>query len=222
MALFMPLLVIIGGRTGIIAPYLISLSKSFLLSCSQVAVTSKGGHPVNFSISPTAFLGSHGSLSINSDDEVAYKLAMLIKGECSSAGPANAAQEFGFSRQRYFQLRTLYHQKGASGLVGHKRGPKTTYRRTREVVHQVVRYRFLDPEMSGDVITQKLNQNGFAVSARSVDRVLAEFGLQKKTLSIPPGPASRVYRKLSDREKNASRTRRSPKPRARRPPTSGG
>lgn len=177
---------------------------------------------MSFSISPTAFLGSHGSLSISFEDEVAYKLAMLIKGECGPAGPSQAAEEFGFSRQRYFQLRTLYHQQGTAGLVSHKRGPKTTYRRTREVVHQVVRYRFLDPEMSGDVITQKLNQNGFAVSARSVDRVLAEFGLQKKTLSVSPGSAARVYRKLSDREKNAPRTRGSEKPGMRRPPTAGG
>ena len=141
-----------------------------------------------FQITADSFIGPHGSLSIDADDEVAKKLAMLIKGECGPDGPSLAAAEFGFSRQRYFQLRTLFHEKGAAGLVSHRRGPKNNYRRTREIVHQVVRYRFLDPDISAEVIAQKLRQNDFQISTRSVDRVLADFGLQKKTLPVPARP----------------------------------
>ena len=174
-----------------------------------------------FQITPDAFIGPHGFLSIDADDEVARKLAMLVKGECGPDGPSCAAEEFGFSRQRYFQLRTLFHNKGAAGLVNHQRGPKSNYRRTREIVCQVVRYRFLDSDISTEVIAQKLRQNDFHISARSIDRILADFGLQKKTLSVSARPATTVHGDLSDREKTARRTRRSKKPGTRRAPNTG-
>lgn len=174
---------------------------------------------MNFEITPEAFLGPHGALSIDPNDEVSYKLAMIVKGECEGCGPLQAAKEFGFSRQRYFQLRTLFHEHGAAGLASSRRGPKTNYRRTGEVVCQVVRYRFLDADISGEVIAQKLRQNGFEISARSVDRILAEFGLQKKTLYVSSRPTAPVSRNLSDGEKKARRARRPDQPRTRRPPT---
>ena len=37
-----------------------------------------------------------------------------------------------------------------------------------------------------DVIAQKLRQAGFSLSTRSVDRIIEKYGLQKKTLSLPP------------------------------------
>jgi len=38
--------------------------------------------------------------------------------------------------------------EGALGLQNLPRGPKTNYRRTDELLRQVIRYRFLDPEAS--------------------------------------------------------------------------
>jgi hypothetical protein len=176
---------------------------------------------MRFDITPEAFVGPNGSLSISTDDEVSLKLAMLVKGECGPDGPSRAAAEFGFSRQRYFQLRTLFHEHGAAGLIDHKRGPKSNYRRTREAVNQAVRYRFLDPEISSEVIAQKLRQTDFNISARSVDRILAEFGLQKKTLSVSARSAASNTGNVSHVQKKPRRTRRSNQSRTRRPPTAG-
>lgn len=131
-------------------------------------------------------VGEHGSLPLNQNDEVARKLVMLIEGECEGLGPIKAAQKYGLSKQRYFQLRHVYNEKGSEGLLSEKRGPKCNYRRTDELVRQVIRHRFLDPQASADVIAQKLRQTGFIVSTRSVQRVISDFGLQKKT---PPMPA---------------------------------
>lgn len=174
-----------------------------------------------FDIRSEAFTGPAGSLAITPDDEVSLKLAMLIKGECSSDGPAAVAREFGFSRQRYFQLRALFYEKGAAGLLSQRRGPKTNYRRTREATAQIVRHRFLDPDASSEVIAQKLKQCGFAISARSVDRVFAQFGLQKKTLSVPSRSASGSTGDLSHAQEKPRRAGRSRQSRARRPPASG-
>ena len=133
-----------------------------------------------------AIVGDHGFLQVGQEDEVSRKLAMLIEGECEGLGPSKAAEKYGFTKQRYFQLRIAYEQDGAKALANKTRGPKRNYRRTDELVRQVIRHRFLDPEASADVIAQKLRQTGFAISTRSVERVIADYGLQKKTLSVPP------------------------------------
>jgi hypothetical protein len=162
-----------------------------------------------------------GSLPIAQNDEITRKLAMLIEGECGSEGIDRAAAKFGFSRPRYFQLRTLFLQKGGQALLSSKRGPKSQYRRTQELVCQVIRHRFLDPEASTEVIAQKLRQANFSISKRTVDRVIAQFGLQKKTLSVPPPASPRGDRDLSHPAQKSARKARPPQRRTRRPPTAG-
>jgi transposase len=128
--------------------------------------------------------GPDGSLAVLQDDEITMKLAMLYEGECEGLGPVAAAKKFGFTKQRYYQLLQAYSEKGSIALMSHKRGPKTNYRRTDEVVRQVIRHRFLDPEASAEVITQKLQQGKWEISIRSVERIIEVYGLQKKTLRV--------------------------------------
>lgn len=134
-----------------------------------------------FDLTRQALVGQGGSLAVRDDDEVTRKLCMLIEGECEGLGPTEAARKFGFSKQRYFQLRAAFFEAGAAALRSRKRGPQSHYRRTAEVIRQVIRHRFLDPEASAEVVAQKLTQDGWTISIRSVQRVLEEFGLQKKT-----------------------------------------
>ncbi len=137
-----------------------------------------------FDLDNLSLVGSAGSLDVLKDDEITRKLAMLIEGDCEGLGPAQAAKKYEFSRQRYFQLRTAFREHGALALLSQKRGPKHNYRRTDEVIRQVIRHRFLDPEASAEVIAQKLRQCGLNISTRSVERVIEQFGLQKKTPSL--------------------------------------
>ncbi len=141
-----------------------------------------------FDLDQQTLVGSAGSLLVLDDDEITRKLAMLIEGECEGLGPIKAAQKFSFSKQRYFQLRGTFHEHGALALRSQKRGPKRNYRRTEEVVRQIIRHRFLDPDASADVIAQKLRQAALSISTRSVERVIEQFGLQKKTPSLPSQP----------------------------------
>jgi len=128
--------------------------------------------------------GPKGSLPLREDDEITFKLAMLYEGQCEGLGPLKAAKKYGFTRQRYYQILDQFRERGAAGLKRLKPGPKGNYRRTDEVVRQIIRYRFLDPQMSPEVIAQKLNQNGYLIAIRSVERVFSEYGLQKKTPSL--------------------------------------
>ena len=142
----------------------------------------------DFDLRASRFVGPGGALPVPADDEVTRKLAMLLEGECGRAGPKATAERFGFSRQRYFQLRAAYLERGAAALQSLPRGPMPNYRRSREAVCQAIRHRLLDPEASSAVIAQKLRQAGLRISKRSVDRIFADFGLQKRTLPVPPRP----------------------------------
>jgi len=128
--------------------------------------------------------GPAGSLAVREDDEITLKLAMLVEGQCEGLGSTEAAKKFGYTRQRYYQILEQFKNDGAEGLKSRKTGPKSHYRRTHEVVRQIIRYRFLDPNVSPEVIAQKLNQDGYLIAIRSVERVVSEYGLQKKTPSV--------------------------------------
>ncbi len=173
-------------------------------------------------VGPNALLvGPGGSLPVPPGDEITRKLAMLFEGSCTGLGARRAAEKFGLSRGRYYQLLKVFALEGAAGLQSERRGPKTNYRRTDEVVRQVIRYRFLDPEASADVIAQRLRQCEFPISTRSVERVVEAYGLQKKTLQVRAEPAGAGGRDAADQEGPAPRTRRRPPPRTRRPPAPG-
>jgi len=136
---------------------------------------------LRFDSQQSLLVGPSGSLLLSPHDEVACKLAMLLAGECLGLGPSQAAAGFGYCKQRYFQLRRAFSEHGAAALVNQRTGPTRDSRCTDEAVRQVVRLRFLDPEASAEVIAQRLRQSGLPISARSVERIIAHFGLQKKT-----------------------------------------
>ena len=125
------------------------------------------------------------------NDEILRKLAMLIEGECEGLGPTAAATKHGYTKQRYYQLLSAFTKGGCLALLSNKPGPRAPSRRTPPVTREVVRHRFLDPDASADVIAQKIRQTGLTISTRSVSRVLADFGLQKKLIAYrPTGPVT--------------------------------
>jgi transposase len=138
---------------------------------------------MRFDLSTHTITGSAGSLvAPQEEDEILRKLAMLVEGECEGVGATAAAAKYGYSKQRYYQLLAAFEQGGCLALLSRKPGPKAATRRTPDVTREVIRHRFLDPDASADVIAQKIRQTGSPVSDRTVSRVLAEYGLQKKTL----------------------------------------
>jgi transposase len=136
---------------------------------------------MRFVLPERRILGVAGELIVPPDDESAERFLMLIEGQCEGLGAVAAAAKYGLSKPRYYQLLKAFHERGTPALRSQKRGPKGPSVRTEEVVKQVIRHRFLDPDASADVIAQKLRQTGFPVSTRSVERIIEQVGIQKKT-----------------------------------------
>ncbi len=133
----------------------------------------------------TVFIdGPAGSLPVKLEDKLTRQLAMLFEGKCLGLGPTKAAQKYGYSKQRFFQILNAFIKGGSQALIPKKTGPKTNYVRTENVVTQIIRHRFLDPDANAEVIAQKLTQTGIKVSQRTVERTITDYGLQKKTLQV--------------------------------------
>jgi transposase len=156
-------------------------------------------------------IGPAGSLPVAVSDHQAHRFLMLLEGECLQTSNISAlAQQYGLSRPRYYQLLEDYKKRGLPALEPQKTGPKSNYRRTDEAVRQVLRHRFLDPDASPEVIAQKLRQTNFPISLRSVCRIIADYGVQKKTLRAEP-------KKRPSAPANAARRKKSPVGTSRRP-----
>jgi hypothetical protein len=122
-----------------------------------------------------------GKLNISTLDKPTVKLLMLVEGTYG-IGVEKSIVKYGFSEQRYYQLKKAFIENGSQALVDLKRGPHHNHVRSVETDKLIIRLRFLDPDSSPGVIAQKLTQQGHKISTRSVERTITEYGLQKKTL----------------------------------------
>ena len=120
-------------------------------------------------------------LPVDPNDKLAVKMAMLIEGQCT-IGVRSAIEKYGYTEQRYYQLLNDYLKGGTEAIADKKRGSNKQPVRTKQLQIQIIRLRFLDPLANTDVLKQKLNQMGYKVSKRSIERTITEFGLQKKLI----------------------------------------
>ena len=138
-------------------------------------------------------VGSAGKLPVLPHDSLARQLGMLFECRCMGLSVDEVAKKYSYSRQRYFQIQHAFLSGGTEALLPQKRGPRFKHIRQESVVTQIIRHKFLDPQASADVITQKLKQCNIKISKRSVQRTLAEYGLQKKTLRLKFGSEAKIY-----------------------------
>lgn len=145
-----------------------------------------GGMEMSVNNNTILLKGPAGFIEVNKNDKIGLKLAMLFENQCLGAQAKDAAQKYGFSRPRFYQIKNDFEMGGSEALREKKKGPSKNYKRTESIVNQIIRMRFLDPDASVPVITQKLKQMGFEISQRSVERTITEYGIQKKTPFVKP------------------------------------
>jgi transposase len=129
--------------------------------------------------------GPGGALDMRSDDEVGADLAMLIEGETSGRPLATVLAEFGRSRSTYYEKLRRFREAGVAGLLARPPGPRTAWRRPLEVVRFIVTSRLREPDRCATHIAEDLVRLGYAVSVRSVERTLTQFGLTRSICDAP-------------------------------------
>jgi transposase len=141
--------------------------------------------------------GPGGSLPLRADDAAVVDLVMLIEGETSGRDLDTVLVQFGRSRSTYYEKLRRFREQGLEGLLSRPPGPRSPWRRPMEVVRYVVTTRLRHPERTAGGIAADLSRMGHAVSVRSIERTLSQFGLTRPparhapTAAAPaPGPAT--------------------------------
>lgn len=117
-------------------------------------------------------------------------LMMLIEGETSGRPLDEVLVEFGRSRSTYYEKLRRFLEQGVEGLLPRPPGPRNSWRRPLEVVRYIVTNRLRHPERSAATIAADLTRLGHAVSTRSVERTLSQFGLTRPAARASAAPES--------------------------------
>jgi transposase len=133
--------------------------------------------------------GPGGVLHLRADDEAALDLLMLIDGETSGRPLDDVLSEHGRSRSTYYEKLRRFREGGIEGLLARPPGPRSPWRRPLEVVRFIVTTRLRHPDRGAAAIAEELARAGHAVSARSVERTLSQFGLTRPAARAAPPPA---------------------------------
>lgn len=146
--------------------------------------------------------GSNGSFAIKTDDYLSRNIAMLIENKCLGTTVTKISKKYCITRSRFYQIKDAYKKDGEEGITEKKRGPKGNSIRTETIINQIIRYKFLDPNTTSEVIAQKLRQTGYKISIRSVERTITEYGLQKKTPFVKSGKRIKKSRNTFNKNKD--------------------
>jgi hypothetical protein len=120
------------------------------------------------------------AITFSSEQSVQKKVSMITLGELCDLPKIELAQAFGFkTRKSYYDTRDAVLNGLPADLLPKRTGPQTASKRTKEVETLIIRRRY-ETDLNMYQIAAELTQLGFAVSARLVAQVLADYGLGKK------------------------------------------
>jgi transposase len=114
---------------------------------------------------------------------------MLIEGETSGRPLDDVLRQYGRARSTYYEKLRRFREGGLEALVGRPPGPRGPWRRPVEVLRFIVTSRLRHPDRTAAAIAEDLGRQGHAVSARSVERTLSQFGLTRPAIRAAAAPA---------------------------------
>ena len=107
-------------------------------------------------------------------DVVQVKYEMLRRVEVDAQAVAPTAGAFHFSRPSFYQAQRAFQQRGLTGLLPQKRGPRGGHKLTAEIVAFLQQLRGEEPaRRPGELADRVAQRFGIRVHPRSIERVLA-------------------------------------------------
>lgn len=104
-------------------------------------------------------------------DIVQVKYEMLKDAVDDSRGIAQVADDFGFSRASFYNVKEAFDKKGLSALVPEKTGPKKPYKLSGTYQDYIDRYIAEKPKASSNEIAKNIKKDkGVDINKRTVER----------------------------------------------------
>jgi len=108
-------------------------------------------------------------------DLLQVKYEMIRKVTTEGEPVVQAAQEFGFSRPSFYLAQTAFAKEGFPGLIPKKRGPRTRYKLTDEVVKFIKKVQTENTSLRPkDLVSRVQAHFGMRVHQRSIERALGD------------------------------------------------
>ena len=108
----------------------------------------------------------------DSRDLVQVRYEMLRRHQVDGQAVTEAAVAFGVSRQAFYTAEAAFEERGISGLLPRRRGPKRAHKCTDEVLDFVEQWRATSPT-ENDVMEAIRKRFGVSINPRSIERALA-------------------------------------------------
>jgi len=85
---------------------------------------------------------------------------------------SSVAEEFGFSRVSYYQIKKEFDENGIAGLMPKKRGPKGS----RKISQDDIEFarNLLDTHTKGQILIRLKDERGVKISKRTLERQLSD------------------------------------------------
>jgi transposase len=108
-------------------------------------------------------------------DVVQVKYEMLKEAERDGATITDTADNYGFSRTAYYNIREAFNTQGIGGLIPEKPGPKNPHKLTQKYRIRIDELAAANPGISSNEIAELLNQEGVIhISKRTIERYRAK------------------------------------------------
>ncbi len=109
-------------------------------------------------------------------DKLQVKYEMLRGHEVDGLSVTEAADQFAYTRQGFYQVQRAFEEEGMAGLIEKKRGRRGPVKCTPEVLKFVLGKKQADPELTGRDLTVLLReQQGVAVHRRTIEKIVSGF-----------------------------------------------
>jgi len=109
-------------------------------------------------------------------DKLQVKYEMLRGHEVDGLSVTEAADQFAYTRQGFYQVQRAFEAEGMAGLIEKKRGRRGPVKCTPEVLKFVLGKKQADPELTGRDLTVLLReQQGVAVHRRTIEKIVSGF-----------------------------------------------
>jgi len=108
-------------------------------------------------------------------DIVQVKYEMLKNTINGGQGVAKTAEEFGFSKMSYYNIKNAFEKKGMLALIPEKTGPKEAHKLTPQCQEYIDKYIQDNPAASSsNVAAALMADKGVGISKRTIDRYRAK------------------------------------------------
>ena len=128
------------------------------------------------------------TFEINLEDSLQKRYEMVRELSLSSKPRDEICARFGYTRKTGNEYLRAWKEKCWEGLKDKPRGPKTKSKRKEDIAKRILDIRFNTPDKDVYEIKKILKGEGYEISARSVARVLSEYGVTLKKTKKKPSP----------------------------------